>query len=137
MKRITPNFHESEFCCKCDACRELVATANGMGFDGEGTYLILNFAFVRMLQKARNIAGIPFPINSGYRCHDHNKAIGSRADSSHPKGLAADIGVKNYGDRYIIVAALIQAGFTRMWVHKNHIHVDLDPSKVQPWFEVD
>ena len=89
-----------------------------------------------MLQRARDIAGLPFNVNSGYRCHEHNAAIGSRSDSSHPKGLAADIRVEGDEDRFIIVNALMRAGFTRVHPHKTYIHVDLDPVKPQPSLRV-
>ena len=132
-KRLTKNFHEDEFYCKCQACQD---ASNGIG-DSTRVYVKLDFGFVHMLQKARNIAGIPFVFNSAYRCHAHNKAVGSRADSAHPKGSAVDIKNSGYKERFIIVAALIEAGFTRIKIYQNHIHADIDPSKPSPYLEVD
>ena len=132
-KRLTKNFHDDEFYCKCKACQEVAAGREGAG----RVILQLNFGLIHMLQKARNIAGIPFVITSGYRCHAHNKAVGSRADSAHPKGLAVDIKYSGYKERFIIVAALIEAGFTRIKIYQNHIHADIDPSKPSPYLEVD
>ena len=56
---------------------------------GSGAYM--NPDFLRKLDKARGIAGIPFRINSGYRTEAHNRKVGGVNDSAHLKGLAVDI----------------------------------------------
>ena len=67
--------------------------------------------FLRRLDTARGIAGIPFRINSGYRTAYHNdKVIKARIGSSHKKGLAVDIGYKGSRERYIIISALLEVG---------------------------
>jgi len=85
-----------------------------------------------MLDTARDIAGIPFIINSGFRCPKHNKEVGGSPASSHLEGVAADIKADNSKKRYLIVKALIQAGFHRMKIGEKHIHTDIDPDKVAP-----
>lgn len=87
--------------------------------------------FLNQLDLAREIAGVPFKITSGYRCPEHNKAVGGVQDSSHTKGLAADIACVNGPRRYKIIVALLNAGFTRIGVHRKFIHVDADHSKSQ------
>ena len=92
----------------------------------------MNEDFLEMLDKARDIAGIPFVITSGFRCPSHNKKIGGRPNSAHLRGLAADIAVTNSRARFLILDALIKAGFRRMGIGKNFIHVDLDNTKPYP-----
>jgi len=70
--------------------------------------------FLDMLDDARDLAGIPFIVNSGYRTVAHNKEVGGTTNSSHLVGCAADIAVRNSSQRFIIVASLIAVGFTRI-----------------------
>lgn len=93
--------------------------------------------FLAMLDDARGIAGIPFTITSGYRTISHNAYVGgvqagvNSKGSSHLFGYAADIAAPTSRRRYIIVKALLQAGFTRIGISGKNgfIHVDNDPDK--------
>lgn len=113
-------FDESEFVCQC-----------GCGFsnwdtdDGQ--------RFIRGLDRARGLAGIPFIIASGCRCPTHNEAVGGKLDSSHLK-IAADIRATTSTTKFIIVKALMDVGFTRIFLYhdKNIIHVDMDETKSSP-----
>ena len=86
-------------------------------------------SFLQMLDDARGIAGIPFKITSGYRSVSHNKSVGGVQNSSHLIGKAADIAVGSGKERYIIINALIKAGFRRLGVAKTFIHCDNDETK--------
>lgn len=48
-------FKLEEFACKCGKCNS-----------------VINLDFLRKLDKARGIAGVPFFINSGCRCDNYN-----------------------------------------------------------------
>ena len=85
--------------------------------------------FLRMLDTARDTAGIPFKITSGYRTEVHNAKVGGVSNSSHLRGYAADIAVSGGGERWVIIDSLIKAGFNRIGVAKGFIHVDNDPDK--------
>lgn len=87
--------------------------------------------FLSDLDYAREIAGIPFHINSAWRSEEDNRRVGGSPNSSHLKGLAVDISVKDSRTRFIVLEALIMAGFTRIGVAKNFIHVDADNDKSQ------
>ena len=88
--------------------------------------------FLRRLDTARGIAGIPFRINSGYRTAYHNdKVIQARTGSSHKKGLAVDIGYNGSRERYLILKALMEVGITRFGIAKTFIHCDVDNNKDQ------
>ena len=84
---------------------------------------------VELLDQAREIAGLAFHITSGYRSPQHNRAVGGVKNSSHTKGLAADIQAHGSGTRYHILAALIKVGFNRIGIGKGFIHVDIDETK--------
>jgi len=85
--------------------------------------------FLLKLDKARDIAGIPFKITSGWRSEETNKRVGGVSNSSHPKGLASDISCNDSNTRQKIVNALIMAGFTRIGIAKTFIHCDTDNDK--------
>lgn len=98
--------------------------------DLEGSGKRMNPDFIKKLNEARHLAGIPFIINSGYRTQEYNDSLdNSKPDSSHIKGLAVDIAVGNSRHRFIILKALIEVGFTRIGIGKGFIHVDDDKDK--------
>ena len=102
--------------------------------DAEHSGSLMSHEFVSKLDKAREIAGIPFKINSGYRTREHNShliANGYKAspNSSHMKGIAADISAKTSGQKYVILIALLAVGFNRFGIGDTYIHVDMDPDK--------
>ena len=81
------------------------------------------------LNKAREIADIPFIINSGFRCPSHNADVGGSQTSSHMIGCAADIKCTDGWSRYKILDALIRVGFNIIGIAKTFIHVDNDIQK--------
>lgn len=85
--------------------------------------------FLEMLDEARSRAGVPFAITSGYRSEEHNASVGGQRDSSHLKGCAADIVAYTSRDRFLIVTALLEAGFDRIGIGEDFIHVDSDWEK--------
>jgi zinc D-Ala-D-Ala carboxypeptidase len=97
--------------------------------DVKGSGENMDTDFLLMLDEARDIADVAFKINSGYRTPEHNEKVGGVSSSSHLSGLAADIHCNDSVKRFIIVNALILAGFTRIGIAKTFIHVDNDPSK--------
>jgi uncharacterized protein YcbK (DUF882 family) len=110
------NFKPEEFMCSCGC--------GGNKMESE---------FLEKLDAAREIAGIPFVISSGYRCPKHNKEVGSTA-TNHPLGVASDIRCTDGASRFKIIAALIQAGFTRIGVAKTFIHCDTNTLPSSIWF---
>ena len=92
--------------------------------------------FLELLDYARTVAGIPFKITSGYRTKAHNEALKAKGysaspNSSHCKGLAVDISIPDSITRFKILTALVDAGFTRIGISDNFIHVDADRDKAQ------
>lgn len=81
------------------------------------------------LNKAREISGVPFILNSAFRCSKHNEEVGGSNTSSHLVGCAVDIKVTDSYTRYKIVTALLEVGFNRIGIGKSFIHVDDDMTK--------
>lgn len=105
------HFHIDEFRCNCCDREEM----------REST--------LAMLDEAREIAGVPFIITSGYRCKEHNQREGGSPTSSHMHGWAVDIKAGHSSARSQIVKGLIKAGFNRIGISEQFIHVDNDPQK--------
>jgi uncharacterized protein YcbK (DUF882 family) len=84
---------------------------------------------LKRLDFARELANTPFKITSGYRTKEHNRKVGGVPNSSHCKGLAADIYCDSNRNRWRIIDSLIKARFTRIGIGKNFIHCDIDEDK--------
>ena len=110
------HFKASEFSCNCPSLCDAEDVMDG--------------AFISKLDLARSLSDVPFIINSGYRCLAYNRTLpGSKDTSSHTTGLAADIKATGSRQRFTIVSALLDAGFTRIGIGSDFIHVDNDSDK--------
>lgn len=78
---INEYFKYREFDCKCGKCERPAGVPSK--------------ELVDILTKIRKHYNQPVIINSGYRCEEHNKAVGGSANSQHFKGSAVDFIVKN------------------------------------------
>jgi len=104
--------------------------------DQPGSGKMMDRDFLSMLDEARDCAGIPFVISSGFRTVAHNRELiklgySASKNSSHLLGLAADIKVHDSRERWIILDALLETGFTRIGIGQGFIHCDIDPLKEQ------
>ena len=91
--------------------------------------------FVEVLNEAREIAQVPFRITSGYRTqsyHDDLTRRGyktSKSRSAHQDGYAADIACTDTKTRWLMINSLLLAGFNRIGIAHNFLHVDNHPDK--------
>lgn len=74
--QLQPHFHISEFACKCGNCH---ATYHNPELSEK----------LEQLYNKLNCSKII--VNSGYRCTDHDKAVGGSGKGQHVDGNAADI----------------------------------------------
>ena len=102
-------FNIDEFKCKGKNCCEGIQHMDAL--------------FLAQIDNARDYAGVPFVVNSGYRCEKHNKEVGSTSEN-HPSGKACDIECLTGPHRLKIVMGLIRAGFRRIGISKTFIHAD-------------
>ena len=102
--------------------------------DRPGSGELMEHEVIQALDIARDIYGYPMVITSGFRTIEHNRSLIERGyaaspNSSHLLGWAVDIAVPNSQRRFLMVEALLDAGFHRLGLGKSFIHVDLDPNK--------
>ena len=102
--------------------------------DEEGSGNKMKPSFIQKLKEARDLAAVPFIINSGYRSKAHNRKVGGVESSSHLEGWAADIACTNSRHRAKILNAAIQVGFNRIGIANSFIHLDIDPNKPREVF---
>ena len=99
--------------------------------DKPGSGALMDDNVLEMLDEVREKFGKPIVINSGYRTIEHNHKVGGKSNSSHLKGLAADIKCTNSTDRFKLIYILQETGFQRIGIADTFIHVDLDFDKSQ------
>jgi zinc D-Ala-D-Ala carboxypeptidase len=104
------HFKISEFDCPCCGANEMSQT-------------LLTLADI-----GREQSGVPWVINSAYRCEAHNASVRSKSDV-HPKGLAIDVSTPNSRTRFRVLQAMIDLGFNRIGMGSNFIHGDIDSTK--------
>ena len=101
----------------------------------------LDYTLIDLLDKAREIAGIPFIITSGIRSEEANRMVGGVPNSAHVLGLAADLRCGSAYECFKIVNALLKVGAMRIVIgirteaHQvvyHNIHVDVDLNKPAP-----
>lgn len=114
QKHPMDNFLLDEFNCPC-------CGANAM-----------KLQFLRKLDAARNLAGIPFKITSGFRCEKWNDKIDGEPDSRHLIGEAADIRARTSEARGRIIKACQEVGLVSFSISKKpgFVHVD---TYEKPW----
>jgi len=85
----------------------------------------MEMEFLEKLDELRAYCGFPFVITSGYR-HPTMHPIEKKKDvpGTHAQGIAADIKITNAADRFKLVHAALQLGFTGIGVASDFIHVD-------------
>jgi uncharacterized protein YcbK (DUF882 family) len=92
----------------------------------------MNEELMTKVDKAREIAGMPFNINSGFRCVAFNTRLtkGQRSTGRHTRGEALDFEAIGAEQRAKIIFACREAGLVSFEIGKKYIHVDLART---PW----
>lgn len=110
-------FRKDEFTCKGNCCSNDVQQE-----------------LIDRLNLLRHEFGKPIIVTSGYRCPEHNKKIGGHPNSTHTRGIAADITCldsKDLNQLYILCCKYFKAvGDGR---DRKFIHVDLRDDKIRRW----
>lgn len=97
----------SDFLCHC---------CNAEGADPE---------LLARIADAEKIIGRALEITDGYRCPVGNRLLGGRRDTPHLDGHAAHIRADQADQRYAVLRAVILAGFRRIGIGGDYIHVDI------------
>lgn len=101
-------FSKSEF--RCRHCGEVRVTPDLLSF----------------LDAVREKVGMPMVVTSGYRCPEHNRAVGGAKNSLHMKGQAADI-VAGLGTvkRELILLHSGLEGVGGVGLYRTFVHLDV------------
>lgn len=114
-EQITKSFASTEFDCQCKlpSC----------------TKTLVNIEHVNKLQELRDKWG-SIKINSGFRCPEHNKAIGGEDKSQHMLGNATDIAVPSKTPNEV-QEALLPTWNGGLGRYKTFTHIDSRGSKAR------
>ena len=115
---LSPHFDASEFWCR--GSDQHTCTCNHS--------LKIEPKLIEMLEQLRKICGNrPLYINSGYRCPEHNAAVGGASDSQHMYGTAADVACPEGLSFEEFKNCVGQLPFDGVGLYKreNFIHVDI------------
>ncbi|MAN46846.1 MAG: hypothetical protein GYB49_04735 [Alphaproteobacteria bacterium] len=113
-----PHFSPRELSCKC----------GGRLCGGEYWH---DPEFLDALEALRAAVGQPLVINSGHRCALWNTHVGGAAHSMH-RQIAVDIALA-WHDRFALLAAAEQRGFTGIGLGRHFLHLDRR-SKPARWY---
>jgi zinc D-Ala-D-Ala carboxypeptidase len=111
---LSEHFSEDEFRCK-DNCGKVHVDPG----------------LIYLLEKALELLGRPIVIHSGFRCPEHNKAVGGTPQSAHLTGEAADIVCAFSADRYDLLRTFLTLGVTRIGIGSGFIHIDVSTTLPQ------
>lgn len=114
-KAVTANFKVREFRCK----------------DGSDAVFI-HPELAQILQKIRTHFGRPVTINSAFRTHQHNKAVGGEANSQHLYGRAADIVVTGVSPKKVAAyAETLLKNRGGIGIYSTFTHIDVRSKKAR------
>lgn len=99
----------------------------------------LNSKLVEHIILAQKMSGHSFLITSGFRSREWELSKGRKGTSSHcrycdgkPSSLAVDVRTVDSHTRFKVVVAAALAGFPRIGIGKNFVHLDIDKNKAHP-----
>lgn len=101
--------------------------------DLPGSSVNMDLEFLYKLNAVGGVLGKRLIVTSGYRTKVHNVKVKGSNNSSHLRGLGADVVCLSGRDKWHFITACMSVGLTRFGVGKSFVHVDCDkslPSKV-------
>lgn len=110
-------FTLDEFRCKCGNCENKI-----------------NSGFVALMEEIREEFGEPLRVNSGYRCAEHDKAVGGVGP--HTTGFAGDFAPLSGwtpAKKYKLVGIALACGATGVGVADTFVHIDRIPQSEKRW----
>lgn len=110
-----PYFSRAEFACHCGC--------GGSTVDARLLEILTTF---------RAYFNKPMYINSGFRCENHNKAVGGSPRSQHLTGKAADIRIKDV-DPEVVYSTINDAmgDWGGLGLYEDFVHIDVRKNRVR------
>jgi hypothetical protein len=91
---------------------------------------LMDVSLIKKLDLAQRYAEAPFRILAGYKCPDCERSLEESTSCpgmiSHRDGLAVDIAIEDDQHRATVLFSLLQAGFNRIGLGRDSVHVDVD-----------
>jgi len=115
--RILKYFLPHEFTCDGEPCIDNMQGSTLRALDAARAY------------SEEVMPDVVYVLTSSWRSKVVNREAGGKSDSAHLKGYAVDIMAKDSRTRHAILHGLLKAGFTRIGIGEDFIHVDNDPKK--------
>jgi len=84
------------------------------------------------LERMRAIYGAPMTPTSAKRCDDYAARVGIGKGDAHNLGWAVDIATRSGRERFAMLNAAREAGFRRLGIGRDFIHVDCGPEGLYP-----
>jgi len=114
-------FDPSEFECKC----------KDKHCEGKLPQMRMNPTLIQSLNRIREELGMPIRVTSGFRCTEHNVAVGGVSHSTHRTGYAADIICDDMEKLKELVEA--EKEIKGIGIYTSFIHVDVRPGFRKRW----
>lgn len=142
MAKITRNFSEEEFACKCKVRglfeRDPFTYCGGLAIYDMNLVTKLQLLRDRINAQHKGDKEVPIIINSGYRCPAYNRRSQSSGQgvsgamwSQHMLGKAADITVPHYTPEEVARFAK-ELGFSFIGIYDTFTHVDVRSGVDEP-----
>lgn len=111
-----------------EALRELLSCRCGCGRNNT------SFEFAALLYMAQGVYGKQLPIYQGCRCTKFNDSVGAAQNSPSLIGEHVDLHYENPPDLFLLIKALLAAGFESFRLYPHHLHIQRDPNDPIPAF---
>lgn len=122
--QLTKHFNCQQFRCKCKTKHDFLVDTDLVNYL-EKLYIALNASYAR--------------ISSGFRCPDHDRAVGGKGTGKHTQGYAADITFANQNGDIIntkwVSCVAQDLGFRGIAnINKEYTYIHLDMRPTGKWY---